>query len=83
MNWFNAILAAAIVTLVRCKNDIDIKASSTTPPRCNKICKVNGIPIKEVTRISTICNVFNHQPAKTFYGNVQVTTDVQNVTFLH
>ena len=32
----------------------------TTPPRCNKIC--NGIPIKEVTRISTICDVFNHQP---------------------
>ena len=39
-----------------------IKASSTTPPRCNKLksVKLNGLPI---TRISTICDVFNHQPA--------------------
>ena len=42
-----------------------MKASSTTPPRCNKLqsVKLNGLPIKEVTRISTICDVFNHQPA--------------------
>ena len=28
-----------------------------------KSVKLNGIPIKEVTRISTVCDVFNHQPA--------------------
>ena len=29
-------------------------------PDAIKSVKLNGIPIKEVTRISTICDVFNH-----------------------
>ena len=32
-------------------------------PDAIKSVKLYGIPIKEVTRISTICDAFNHQPA--------------------
>ena len=28
-----------------------------------KSVKLNGIPVKEVTQVSTICDVFNDQPA--------------------
>ena len=40
-------------------------------PDAIKSVKLNGIPIKEVTQISTICGVFNHQPAlKSFITEV-------------
>ena len=63
MNIINAILAAHCDDLkVMCKNDID-KLHLQLLLDAIKSVKLNGIPIKEVTRISTICDVFNHQSA--------------------
>ena len=47
------------------KNDIDmekLKLHLQLLPDAIKLVNLNEVPIKEVTRISTICDVFNAQP---------------------
>ena len=68
------------------KNDIDTKKLKLhlqlLPDAINSV-NLNGVPIKEVTQISTICDVFNTQPTlKSFITEIhKLIKDTKNFRY--